>query len=114
MLSFEKFGHEQTAFLGKHISKSDIKKAFGTSNLPSKKGIGQVQPFIFNIRNLALTFCVVAVLILLTNWYLNKDRVEKNVLNTEIPFDQFTTKDFITPTFDLNGSSAPLSIRVTF
>ncbi|WP_348800179.1 DUF4178 domain-containing protein [Flavobacterium adhaerens] len=112
MLSFEKFSHEQTAFLGKHISKNDIKKAFGTSNLPSKKGIGQVQPFIFNIRNLALTFCFVAVLILITNWYLNKDRVQQNVLNTEIAFDQFTTKDYVTPSFNLKGSSAPLSIRV--
>jgi hypothetical protein len=112
MLSFEKLGHEQTSFLGKYISKSEIKKAFGTSNLPSKKGIGQVQPFIFNIRNLALTFCCIAVLILLTNWYLNKDRVEKTVLNTEIPFDQFATKDFITPSFNLNGSAAPLSISV--
>lgn len=112
MLSFEKKGHEQTCFLGRHISKSDIKKAFGTSNLPSKSGVGQIQPFIFNIRNLALTFCVVAVLILLTNWYLNKDRAEQNVLNTEIPFDQFTTKDYVTPSFDLKGSAAPLSIRV--
>lgn len=112
MLSFEKKGHEQTCFLGRHISKSDIKKAFGTSNLPSKRGIGQVQPFIFNIRNLALTFCMVAVLILFTEWYLNKDRVEQNVLNTEIPFDQFTAKDFVSPSFDLKGSAAPLSIRV--
>ncbi|MGQ7945883.1 DUF4178 domain-containing protein [Flavobacterium sp. WC2509] len=112
MLSFEKMGHQQTAFLGKHISKSEIKKAFGISNLPSKKGVGQVQPFIFNIRNLALTFCAVGVLILITNWYLNKDRVEQNVLNTEISFDQFTNKDYITPSFNLNGSAAPLSIRV--
>lgn len=112
ILSFEKLGHQQTAFWGKHISKSEIKKAFGTSNLPSKKGIGLVQPFIFNIRNLALTFCFVALLIILTNWFLNKDQVEKTVLNTEIPFDQFTTKDYITPSFTLNGSSAPLSVSV--
>jgi hypothetical protein len=112
MISFEKFGHEQTAFLGKHISKSEIKKAFGTSNLPTKKGIGQVQPFVFNIRNLALTFCSIAVLILITNWYLNKDRIEKNVLNTEISFDKFINKDFITPSFNLVGSSAPLSLKV--
>lgn len=112
MLSFEKIGRQKTAFLGKHISKREIKKAFGTSDLPSKKGIGQVQPFIFNIRNLALTFCFVALLILITNWYLNKDRVEQNVLNTEIRFDEFATKDYITPTFNLNGSAAPLSIKV--
>jgi hypothetical protein len=112
MLSFEKFSNGQTAFLGKHISKNEIKKAFGTSDLPSKSGVGQVQPFIFNIKDLALTFCFIAVLILITNWYLNKDRVEQNVLNTEIPFDQFVNKDFITPSFILNGSAAPLSVRV--
>ncbi|MFL9830058.1 DUF4178 domain-containing protein [Flavobacterium sp. ST-87] len=111
ILSFEKLGHEQTAFLGKHISKGEIKKAFGVSNLPTKKGIGQVQPFIFNIRNLALTFCVVGLLILLTNWFLNKDQVEKNVLNTEIYFDRFSNKDFVTPSFNLKGSAAPLSVR---
>lgn len=111
MLSFEKFGKNQTAFLGKHISKGEIKKAFGTSNLPSKKGIGQIQPFIFNIRNLALTLCFVGLLILITNWYLNKDQIEKNVLNTEIYFDRFTNKDFVTPSFNLIGSAAPLSIR---
>ena len=112
MLSFEKLGHNQTAFFGRHISKSKIKKAFGTSNLPSKVGIGQVQPFIFNIRNLALTFCFIGLLILLSNWYLNKDRVEMNVLNTELSFADFTNRDFITPSFNLKGSAAPLSIRV--
>lgn len=111
MISFEKMGQNQTAFLGKHISKSEIKKAFGTSNLPSKKGIGQVQPFIFDIRNLALTLCFVGLLILLTNWFLNKDQIEKNVLNTEIYFDRFSNKDFVTPSFNLNGSAAPLSVR---
>ncbi|MEL1242369.1 DUF4178 domain-containing protein [Flavobacterium flavipallidum] len=111
ILSFEKIGQEKTTFFGKHISKSDIKKAFGVTNLPSKKGIGLVQPFIFDIRNLALTFCVVGLLILLTNWFLNKDQIEEKVLNTEIAFDQFTTKDYVTPSFTLKGSAAPLSIR---
>lgn len=112
MLSFEKVGYEQTALLGKHISKRDIKKAFGVASLPSKSGVGQVQPFLFNIKNLAITFCAVAVLILITNWYLNKDRVQQNVLNTEIPFLEFTNKDYVTPSFQLKGSAAPLSIRV--
>jgi len=112
MLSFEKVGREHTTFLGKHISKSDIKKAFGKVDLPLKSGVGQVQPFIFNIRDLAITFCCIAVLILITNWYLNKDRVEQKVLDTEIRFDQFANKDFITPSFNLSGSVAPLSILV--
>jgi len=112
MLSFERFGKEQTCFYGQHISKTDIKKAFQTSNLPKKVGIGQVQPFIFNVRTLALICSTVAMLILLTHWYTNIDRAEQNVLNTEMAFDQYTSKDYVTPTFDLKGSSAPLSIRV--
>ena len=112
MLSFEKLGANQTCFFGKHISKSDIKKAFKTNTLPKKRGVGQVQPFVFNIRNLGLTCASVAMIILLSHWYMNLGRVEQNVLNTEMAFDQYTSRDYVTPAFTLNGSSAPLSIRV--
>ena len=112
MLSFEKLGKEQNCFYGKHIYRSAIKKAFNTTDLDKKRGIGQVQPFVFNIRNLGLTCASVAMIILLSHWYMNLDRVEQNVLNTEMAFDQYTSKDYVTPAFTLTGSSAPLSIRV--
>ena len=73
LLSFERIGKQQTVFSGKHISKKEIKKAFQTSILPTKRGVGLVQPFLFNLRNLALVLCSVALLILISNWYLNKD-----------------------------------------
>lgn len=112
LLSFEKVGHQQTAFLGKHISTRAIKKAFATTSLPSKRGIGQVQPFLINVRNTALIFCSIAFLILITHWFLNKDRVEQKVLDTSIAFDEYAKKDFITPSFELKGSSAPLTIQL--
>lgn len=112
LLSFEKVGHQQTAFLGKHISNRGIKKAFATTSLPTKIGIGQVQPFLVNVRNTALIFCGIAFLILITHWFLNNDREEQKVLNTDISFDQYSKKDFITPSFELKGSSAPLTIQL--
>lgn len=112
MLSFEKVGANQICYFGKHITKSEIKKAFQNNHLPKRRGVGQVQPFIFDIRNLGLTCASVAMLILLTHWYTNIDRVEQNVLNTEMAFHQYSNKDYVTPAFTLQGSSAPLSIRV--
>ncbi|AWG20870.1 hypothetical protein FFWV33_04580 [Flavobacterium faecale] len=112
MLSFEKLGKEQTCFYGKHISRSAIKKAFNTTDIDKKTGIGQVQPFLFNIRNLGLICASVAMIILLSHWYMNLGRTEQNVLNTEIIFDQYINRDYTTPAFTLQGSSAPMSIRV--
>lgn len=100
ILSFEKFGKEQTAFYGKHISRSAVKKAFSTSTIPSKSEIGMVQPFPIDVRKLVMIFCSVAILILLSHWFLNKDRTETQVLNTSIPFDIYTTKDFVSPSFE--------------
>lgn len=112
IVSFEKFGQEQTAFYGKHISRGAIKRAFKTSAIPSKSEIGMVQPFLFDVRKLVIIFCSFAILILLTHWFLNKDRREQEVLNTSIPFESYTTKEFVSPSFELKGSSAPLQISV--
>ena len=113
ILSFEKFGQEQTAFYGKHISRSAVKKAFNTSAIPSKSEIGMVEPFFINVRNLVLTFCAVGFLIIFTHWYFNQDRLEQEVLNASIPFESFTSKEYVSPSFELKGSSAPLQISVS-
>jgi hypothetical protein len=112
LLSFEKFGKEQTAYYGKHISRKEIKKAFNTTQIPPKTEIGMAQPFPINIRNLVMVFCVVAILTLLSHLYFTKDRVTQEVLNTEIPFDKYSNKEFVSPTFELKGSAAPLQISL--
>lgn len=113
IISIEKNDGIQSTFLGEHISKNEVKKIFGTTDLPSQTGIGIVQPFVINVKYTALIFCIVALMILVSNWQLNKDRVEKQIIATTIPFDAFTTKDFITPSFELKGSSAPFNIAVS-
>lgn len=113
IVSFEKFGQEQTAFYGKHISRSTIKKAFNSSAIPSKSEIGMVQPFPIDVRNLAIIFCSVAILILLSHWFLNKDRTAQEIINTSIPFENYISKDYVSPSFELKGSSAPLQVSVS-
>ena len=112
VLSIEKTGKVETTFLGKHIAKSAIKKAFGLSILPTKRGTGLVQPFLFNIGNLAITFCVVALMMLVTSWYLNKDQLENKVLDTRLVINQLNNKEFTSPSFELKGSAAPMSISL--
>lgn len=112
ILSFEKLGKEQTAFFGKHISRRAVKKAFQTTVIPAKTEVGIAEPFLINFRNLVLTFSSVAILILLTHWYINQDRVEQEVLNVSLEFDQYKSKDYISPSFELKGSSAPLQISL--
>lgn len=113
MLSFEKTDGVQSTFLGEHITPDEIKKAFNTTNLPSRNGVGLLQPFRINFKTMLLTFCIVALLMFLSNWFLNKDRVEKQIVDTNITFYEFTNKDYVTPSFELNGSAAPLTIRVS-
>ncbi|MGA9636886.1 DUF4178 domain-containing protein [Flavobacterium sp.] len=113
LLSFDELGGNQDAYFGKHISRRDIKKAFETTNtLPPKSGIGMVQPFLFDVRILGLICCAFALLILFTHWFMNLDRPEQVVLNTTIPFDRYSSKDYVTPSFELKGSSAPMTIAV--
>lgn len=112
ILSAERFEKDQTTFFGKHISRSKIKKAFDTTDIPSKSEAGLVQPFLFNVRNLIITFSSVAILILLSHWFLNNERTQKEVLNVELPISNTSTKEFISPSFELVGSSAPLEISV--
>jgi len=90
-----------------------MQKAFGKEiTLPEVHGIGLVQPFWFHFKNTAITFCCVAILILLTHSFLNGNREEKIILNEDIPYDGYINKDYVTPSFELKGSSAPLVISV--
>jgi hypothetical protein len=112
ILSFEITKQSQTNFYGKHISRSAVKKAFNTSEIPTKSAVGMVQPFVVNFRNLVIIFGVVAVLILLSNWYLNKSQMKQEVLDTSLAFDQFSGREYVSPSFELKGSSAPMKISL--
>jgi hypothetical protein len=113
IVSVEKMNNVQTAFHGEYVKKSEIKKAFPGITLPYQSGVSMIQPYRFDLRNTAVIFCLFALLIITANWYIYKDQVEQNVFNSTIKFSEFDNKEFTSPSFVLNGASAPLTIKVS-
>lgn len=112
IISKENINSEKTVFTGEHISKSKIKKAFKADYVPATVGVGIVQPFVFNIRNLALILCSCMLLILLTHLFVYNDREENVVVSKDLHFSEFNNKEFISPSFTLKGGAAPLTVAV--
>lgn len=112
ILSREIVKTEKTIFYGRHISKSQIKRIFNYNQLPSQSGRGIVQPFYFDFYNTAIIFVVAILLILGTNMFLNEERTSPVVLNTELNFAEYASKEFVSPSFELKGGSAPLHVRL--
>ncbi|MHC0444163.1 DUF4178 domain-containing protein [Flavobacterium sp. 3-218] len=113
IVSVEKMNNVQTAFHGEYISKNKIKKAFPGITLPYQSGTSMIQPFYFDLKNTAVIFCLFALLIITANWYIYKDQVEQNVFNSSIKFSEFDNKEMTSPSFVLNGASAPMTIKVS-
>lgn len=113
IVSVEKMNNVQTAFHGEYVRKSEIKKAFPGITLPYQSGVSMIQPYRFDLRNTAVIFCLFALLIITSNWYIYKDQVEQNVFNSTIKFSEFDNKEVTSPSFVLNGASAPLTIKVS-
>ena len=112
ILSVERVDGEETAFFGEHISRSEIKRAFHVSTMPVKVGTGIVQPFFINIKNFAMIFCVVAILILSSHMIIYSGRTQTDVLRETFVLGDSNNKEFVSPTFTLNGGSAPLTVKV--
>jgi hypothetical protein len=112
MISIESMNGEESTYFGEHISRKEIGNAFPDVLLPQKSGFGIVQPFPLNVKNAAMVFCVVAILIFATHWLAYRDRAEVNVMRESLAFDEFNNKEYISPSFTLDGGSAPLTIGV--
>lgn len=110
--SVEETGKDQAVYFGEHINKSIVKKAFGIKFMPYTSGVGIVQPFAINIRKMAITFCCVAVLILVSHLIIYSGRQSTTVVKEALSFSESGGKDFVTKPFTLEGGSAPLTISV--
>lgn len=113
IISIEKNQNIDSVYFGKHFSKTELKKAFGNSNFPSKIGVGAIQPFMLNFSNTAIIFCVVAIFILVTQIFFNQDRTQKQILSKTFSFAEYDKKDFVSESFSLNGGSAPMTISLS-
>lgn len=112
MISIERINDDETAFLGEYITKSEIKKGFPNANLPYQTGINITKPFYFDLTNTAIIFCVFALLIISSNWYIYKDQTQQDVFYKTVTFDEFNNKEITSDSFTLIGGSAPLSISI--
>lgn len=112
IISIEKFENTEATFFGEHISKNEIKKAFPDFELPYQSGTGLVQPFFFDVRNSAIIFCVIALFIFVSHGFIYKDRVQKNIINSDFSFQDYNNKEFVSPSFVLEGASAPMTVSL--
>jgi hypothetical protein len=112
MISQEQSGDSLECFFGRHISKYTIKKAFNIPNLPNYTGIGIVQPYYFNIKQLINIFCVVALLICLLQVYVYTTRSNYPVFEQSIRFEEVKNKEMVSKSFTLSGGSAPMKVKV--
>lgn len=113
MISIEKMNDLETAFLGEYITKKEIKKAFPNVTLPFQFGVNIVQPYYFDVNNMAIIFCVFLLMILSANWYIYKDQAEQVVFNKAIAFTDFNDREFTGESFVLKGGSAPMTVEVS-
>jgi Domain of unknown function (DUF4178) len=116
IVSIEEMNGVETTFYGEHLSKSDVKKAFSRpypqAYIPERSGVGIVQPFLINLWDTAIVFCVVSLLIFCSHWLIYSNQSEKTVFSKKLTFDQYNNKDVVSSSFVLEGGSAPLSIKV--
>lgn len=113
IISIEKMNNVETAFHGEYVRKSVIKKAFPKRTMPYQSGAGMIEPSRFDLTNTAVIFCFFALLILTANWYIYRDQVEQKVFDSTIKFSEFDQKEMTSPSFVLNGASAPMTINVS-
>jgi hypothetical protein len=113
MISHEQSKGSNEYFFGRHISKYKVKKAFSIQNLPNYSGIGIVQPFYFNFRQVLNIMAIVALMICLVQLYVVTSRTNKSVFEQEINFADVRDKEIVSKSFELSGGSAPLKVEVS-
>ncbi|QEE49082.1 DUF4178 domain-containing protein [Flavobacterium alkalisoli] len=113
VVSIEITGKDEVTYFGKHISASDVKKAFKIEHMPEKTGVGIVQPYLFDVRNMAIILSCFALLILIGHLIIYSGREETTVLSKNMNFSEFNNKDYVSDSFVLNGASAPLTIALS-
>lgn len=112
MISYEHYGNRTEIFTGKHIPFKLIQKAFNTTLKPNKYGIGMVQPFYINTKQLLNIFGVTAIAISLLQLFNYTTKANYEVLNDVIRFDSINNKELVSKSFTLEGGSAPMNVKL--
>lgn len=111
MISREEYGKSVQFFRGNHISRAEIKKAFGISDMPYRFGTGIVQPFPVNIKQCINIMAITALLICILQLYVVTSRSNQTVFEQNINFSDVNDKEMVSKSFTLSGGSAPLKVH---
>ncbi|SDI52450.1 protein of unknown function [Chryseobacterium jejuense] len=111
MISREEYGKSVQFFKGNHISRSEIKKAFGVTDMPYRSGTGIVQPFYYNVKQCTNIMAITALLICALQLYVVTSRSNQTVFEQNINFADVTDKEVVSKSFTLSGGSAPLKVH---
>ncbi|QIG90208.1 DUF4178 domain-containing protein [Chryseobacterium sp. POL2] len=112
MVSWEQSGSGKVFFWGKHISKYKIKQQFLPNYMPSYQGIGIVQPFYVNIKQVAPIFVMTVLLMTLFQIFVTSNNNNKIVFDQRILYRDIFNKELITKSFSLEGASAPMQVKL--
>lgn len=112
ILSFERDEDSLTLFVGRHIPSAKVAKAFGISWMPTKEGVGVVQPALVNFTNSILILAITALVLIFSHIFIYKDKVQESLLDDSIPFARFTQKEYVSKPFEIKGATGTLRIKL--
>lgn len=111
MVSREEGGIGTEYFWGRHISKSYIKKSFKADYLPYYYGIGIVQPYYFNVKQVVNILGIAALLVCVLQYWVYNSRTNYTVFEEKLEFKNIKDKEYLSKSFELSGGSAPLNVE---
>lgn len=105
-----------TWFKGIYYKPNEIKSAFNLNNLPTRKGIGQIQPFVSKFspdffRN--VLYVIALIWGLLQFYYAHQAKEELIYSNSYVINDSLNKKDIYTPTFELKNGTKNMEIKIS-
>ena len=97
-------------YFGKYVRRKQILQWFPKVGLRMRKGVGIVEPFWVDIKQMAYIFLATALLLLLLNigYYWNDDS-EREIYSTKLEFVK--GQDFSSPSFPLKGHTGTLKFQ---
>lgn len=110
ILTMDDFGGEHK-YHGTHIESSEIKRIFNLNIMPSKSGVGILQPFYIDFTNTMKIFIAttIAMLVIYIFW---SQSATQNVLSTSLKINDYKHKEYVSPSFEFTGGASPLKIEI--
>lgn len=98
-------------YLGEHISKKEVKRLFNLEAIPSKSGVGVVQPFPFHVLDTIKIFLITAIVIL-TCYIFQGYQENKKVVGDTISINEYVNKEYVSPSFEVVDIAVPIKITL--